>query len=658
MLYNKMLSENCQTDTVITNTLGIDFGTTNSCISYINNDSCPVVIPNPEGTFTTPSCVYFDIESKDILFGVAAHNLLQSNNNTLYLSNIITNIKRLVGITYQDWTSNLELQQFFERKNTKVVTDENGLLGVELTHNNTVIVFSIHHIVKAFLLYIKNISEEYLGKQVHNIVITVPAYFSDLQRCHIKECCESIDLNVVRIINEPTAAALAYAREHKAVKTQENVIVIDCGGGTTDISLLTMDYEDQVFEVKNVTGDNFLGGEDITDSLISYVIQKLGLDAKGLSPKQLNKLKNGCEKMKQQLSFNSVATLHLESFNSDHDIQLSVSRELLISVCKSFFSNVRRLIQHTVIGYSVDKVVLVGGTTRIPYISEICRCIFGEDVSICNTLDPDQTISIGAAVQGYLLSHNTINPDSDTVNTLEMTVIDVVPLSLGVETMGGLLNIIVSKNTCIPTSRTQVFTNSDDHISELDIKVYQGDRKLVRDNKCLATFKMTNLDPDYKRGDMNIKVTFNIDADGILCVDAEETKSNSKQRVTIDVEKLTGIEHSFNTLSITPHNNNDEDFTFQDSHKSNQILAKLELYDTFKYILAFYHDNKHTFVLTSFQDKLLNDLFNKIFCIVQEYDKYSPTELQEYRISFENDFNSIIMSNNNFHSEQGSSIID
>lgn len=634
--------------------LGIDFGTTNTCISYINNNSHPVVIPNPEGHYTTPTCIYYDIETKDVLFGVSAQTLLESHQNSTYLPNIITNTKRLVGMKYDEWCSNLPLQNFFQRKNTNIVDDGKGMLGVQFTHNNQVIVISINRIITSFLLYIKRIAEDYLGKHVNNIVITVPAYFSDLQRCHIKQCCEKIDMNVLRIINEPTAAALAYGFDNVNNRTHctENVLVIDCGGGTTDISVLLMDYEDHIFEVKNVTGDNFLGGEDITDSLITYVLKTTQLGLVDVTPKQFNRLKNGCEQLKQQLSFQKFATLNLENFDKDRDVQIPISRDTLINVCGRFFSRVRKLIQTTVIGLSVDKVVLVGGTTRVPYISELCRDIFGSDICICNTLDPDQTISIGAAVQAYLLSY------SSHQSVLAMTILDVIPMSLGVETVGGLMSVIVSKNTCIPSSRIQVFTNSDDHITELDIKLYQGERRLVKDNKFLAVFKLTGLNSEYKRGDMHIKVTFNIDANGILCVQAEETKSNSKQSVTINVEKLFGINEALENLTLE---NINEDFIFQDSYKSNQILAKLELYDIFNYLLTFYHEHKSTFIVTNFQEKMLNALFNKIFGIVQDYENYSPQQLQECKVSFENDFHNIILldtTSNNKLGEYGSSVIE
>lgn len=624
------------------NVVGIDFGTTNSCISYLNNQSHPIVIQNPEGLYTTPSCIYYDINTSDILFGVTAQNLLQSNQNSIYLNNIITNVKRLVGMSYHEWTLNTPLQEFFKRKNTKIVKDEDGMVGIELTYNNRVVVLSTKHIIKSFLRYLKSIAHEYFGKPICEIVITVPAYFSDLQRCHIKECCEILDLKVLRIINEPTAAALAYGfdtnREHFSTFVSENVLVIDCGGGTTDISILLMDYEDQIFEVKNVTGNNFLGGEDITDSLVTYVIQKMGLIADNLTPKQFNKLKNGCESLKQQLSFQKIAKLNLESFEKDNDVQLQVSREELLGVCSDFFLQVSSLIKKTVLGYIVDKVVLVGGTTRVPYMSELCHSILGNSVPICNTLDPDQTISIGAAVQGYLLLQS--NSGTKYEKNRGITILDIVPMSLGVETVGGLMSILVSKNTFIPTSRTQLYTNSEDHITELDINVYQGERRLVKDNKCLATFKLKGLNPDHKRGEMNVKVTFNVDANGILFVEAEETQSSLKQSVTINVEKVCGVANAFDKLSL------EDDFVFQDSYTSNQILAKLELYDTLKYLLTFYHEHRKTFLPSQFEDRLLNELFNKVFDVVQCYNSYSPQQLQECKTSFERDFHNIIIINN------------
>ncbi len=624
-------------------TLGIDFGTTNSCIAYIDSSNQhsqsfgnPIVIPNQEGSFTTPTCAFFDIETKDVLFGSTVESLLHSSSNTLFLSNIITNVKRLLGISYDAWDSDLQMQQFFKRKGTDIVRNPDGMVAIQIRHNNVLTVLSIDHIIQSFMFYLRRTAEEYLGASVCDIVITVPAYFSDLQRSKLKMCCESAGLNVVRIINEPTAAALAYGFDilsnySKTKVDTEHVLVIDCGGGTTDISVLFMDYNEQLFEVKNVSGDNFLGGEDITNTLVSHVIQRLHLDQE-LSLKQLNRLKTQCEKVKQQLSFQILATLYLECFNNDCDVQLQISRESLLNISGDFFAKVKELIHTATMGCCIDKVVMVGGTTRIPYISEICRSVFGNDVHICNSLDPDQTVSIGAAVQGYLLT----SPES---STHDMTVIDVIPMSLGVEMLGGLMNVMVSKNSHIPISRTHLYTNSEDHITELLISIYQGERRLVKDNVCLTTFKLNGLNPQYKRGEMNIRVTFNIDSNGILTVEAEETRSNSKENVCINVQKLSELDVSFNNLSL----DESEDFIFQDSYKSNQILGKLELYDTFKYLLTFYHEHKQTWLLSDFQDKMLNALFNKVFDVIKNFHQYTPQYLHNCKSSLEGDFHNIVL---------------
>jgi molecular chaperone DnaK (HSP70) len=228
-----------------------------------------------------------------------------------------------------------------------------------------------------------------------------------------------------------------------------------------------------------------------------------------------------------------------------------------------------------------------------------------------------------------------------------MTVLDVIPMSLGVEMIGGLMNVMVSKNSHIPISRTHLYTNSEDHITELFINVYQGERRLVKDNVCLTTFKLCGLNEKYKRGEMNIRVTFNIDSNGILTVEAEETRSNSKESVSINVQKLSDLEASFNQLSIDEC----DDYIFEDSYKSNQILNKLELYDTFKYLLTFYNEHKHKWALSSFQEKMLNALFNKFFDIIKHFHLYTPQYLHDSKSSLENDFHNIVLINGNDNSD-------
>jgi L1 cell adhesion molecule like protein len=616
--------------------LGIDFGTTNSCMS-VYRDGKSHVLPNMEGNYTTPTCIFFDMETSDILFGEPAYQLLMSKNNSLFLSNIVHNIKRLVGISFDEYKNNAALSKFFAEKGTVVQSSDNGpFCSIQVNFNGKSLKMNVSEVVKLFIKHLTQSASQQSGYKIEKIVITVPAYFTDKQRQLMKSSCESIGLIVLRVINEPTAAALAYAKENLDADTKlkpENVLVIDCGGGTTDVSLLHMDYQEHIFEVKNVMGNNFLGGEDLTNGLVDYVCKKLKLE--NPTTKQLNKIKAQCELCKKQLSFCDTATIYLEVFQDDKDCVINISKQQFLECNKAFFESVRNLVKDVAFGCAVKKVILVGGTTRIPVFVDICKETLHQNVTVCNDFDPDHTISIGASIQGALLS----KVSNATLDNLLL--LDVVPMSLGVDTIGGIMSVLVSKNTHVPVSRSQVFTNSENYIEELQIEIYQGERKFAKDNQLLASFTLSELDNTLKKGEMHIRVTFSIDTDCIISVVAEESSTQASS--TIQVSKHASVEY------CDASDDTFDDYMILDSYRSHQILAKLDLYDTFKNRLSIFHEKRLQFGFNdenskfSFRDYKLNELFNETFCVIADYVKHSPTYIEEYKKNFENNWHLLMI---------------
>jgi L1 cell adhesion molecule like protein len=602
--------------------LGIDFGTTNSCISYYQNDQT-YVIPNSYGHHITPSCLYFDLDSPNILYGNAAYNLLNSRFNHLYLSNIINNFKRLIGITYNNYV-NSQLLDFFKNKSTNVIQDPlSTFCSIEFVYNGKQTSFTIIEITSIYLQFLKKEAEDYLGFSIQDIVITVPVYFSDIQRQHLQHACQLAKLSILRIINEPTSAALAYSFNCQH-QDQEHILVIDCGGGTTDLSLLYMDYNEMLFEVLNVHGDNFSGGEDLTNSMVNYVIKKF--DIQSPTSKQLDIIKTQCELAKCELSFKNNVNIIFENLIHNKDITLNYSRTQFYNHNITFFYNIKKHIIDTIDEYTINKIVFIGGTTRIPIFKEMCKEIFGQNISIYDSLNPLHTVSIGASIQGALLNDQV---QDDMLN--ETLLLDIVPISLGLETEYGIMTHIVSKNTPLPVTKTQMFTNSEDFIDHIQIDIYQGERKFVKDNVLLSSFRLENLDKSLKRGEMEIKVTFDINKDGIITVTAKEKNNNSV------------IVHEINHILITPNIDDNDIHKIQDTQNVNLLLAKMELYNSYQNLLNIFHTKGNI----KDHEKLykLDKLFSKVFNIITNYQDYSLEELKNNKTEFENVWHQIMFLN-------------
>jgi molecular chaperone DnaK (HSP70) len=627
--------------------IGIDFGTTNSCLSYYNIQTKNVqVIPNEQGNFTSPSILFLDSDSPEILFSDSALQLLRSNNNQNYLSNIFNNLKRLVGKSSID---NNFLPFFKHNKYS-----DGKKIEFETKYNNEIKLFTPQNLITFYLKYLKNIICTHFSIEFNNtidIVITVPAYFDDNQRTIIKECCNSIAFNVIRIINEPTAASLAYALDKykKGDIEEEFILTFDCGGGTTDVSLLHLDYTNSVYEVKNTIGDNILGGEDITNNLVNFIIEKLHLKKDiQLTSKILNKIRKQAEEAKKNLSFNSQTTIYLEL--GDKDYSLSISQSQFNEINNDFYRKVKNLIYHVLDDYiqktrdfeysKINSIIFVGGTTKIPYFKTLFQDIFPE-ASINNTIDPDQTISIGASIQGALIK-DLIDEDEGG----ETLLMDIIPLSIGIETIGGIMTPIISRNTLLPISRTQVFVNSESYEEIIVINIYQGERKFVKDNIFLASFTLQSDTLSlYDKGEVQISITFDVDLDSIITAKAIAKVNSTEIESTIQVTKTYSTQNTHQSLDdilLSAEMNK-----LVDNELSNKILAKIELYDSFKYLLSVFHDkktekqNQDEFLLNQ-----LNELFNHTFNIINNYTEYTSKELIDIKNLFEKKWHTLLFSGN------------
>ena len=499
-------------------TIGIDLGTTYSCVGVWQTDRVEI-IANDQGNRTTPSWVAFT-ELERLVGDGAKNQGSQNPTNTIY------DAKRLIGRKYSDSTTQSDVKSFM----FEVKPDANDKPKIHLPDFSKE--FYPEEVSAMVLQYMKTTAESYLGHEVKDAVITVPAYFNDSQRQATKDAGHIAGLNVLRIINEPTAAAIAYGLDKKSDK-ETNVLIFDCGGGTHDCSIVSID--DGVFEVKSTAGDTHLGGEDFDNAMVEFFIKEFQRKHKkdlSQNKRSLRRLRTACEKAKRTLSSTASATLELDSLYEGVDFFSSISRarfeELTNHLMKRTMEAVEKTLRDAKLGKGdIHEIVLVGGTTRIPKIQKILTEYFNGK-ELCKSINPDECVAYGAAVQAAILSG-----DSTKGSRLdELLLLDVTPLSLGLETAGGCMTKLIPRNTTIPVKKTQTFSTYSDNQPGVSIQVFEGEREFTKHNNKLGEFQLEGI-PPAPRGTPQIEVAFDLDANGILAVSATEKGTGKENKITI-----------------------------------------------------------------------------------------------------------------------------
>lgn len=525
--------------------IGIDLGTTYSCVGVWMNGKVDI-IQNDMGERTTPSYVAFN--EIDRLIGDAAKNQVTRNP-----TNTVFDAKRLIGRKFLDPI----VQEDIKHWPFKVEKDENSDRPViVVNYQEKVKKFFPEEISSMVLTKMKQTASDYIGSETKDVVITVPAYFNDSQRNATKDAGKIAGLNVLRIINEPTAAAIAYGLD-KNFTNERNVLIFDLGGGTFDVSILSL--ENGLFEVRSTNGHTHLGGEDFDNRLVDFCCvefkKKTQLDLK-TNPRALRRLRSYCEKAKRALSSSCQANIEIDSIMEGIDLNISLNRAKFEELCMDLFKKCIQPLENSLKDAKLSKsdihdIVLVGGSSRIPKVCQMVQEFFnGKELN--RSINPDEAVACGAAIQAAIIT----NVDDKIING--MTVVDIAPLSLGIETIGGIMTVLIPRNSVIPTKKTEIFTTHADNQNSVLVQIFEGERATTKDNNLLGKFSLDGI-PEMPRGQPKIEVTLDLDVNGILNVSAVENKSGKISKITITNDKSRLSKDQVEKLIIEAEKFKDED---------------------------------------------------------------------------------------------------